>query len=123
MKKIIRLTESDLVRIVKRVIKEAEMSPKHAMAKINFSSLLKSNSKDCESIFKQLDIVIGEMISRISKEGYSINNEDWKNEANMFWDTQWVPHIENTYNVKLTPQLNKCLKDKVVNYFDNLFKE
>ena len=107
MGRIIKLTEQDLARIVKRVIAET------TSAQINFSSLAKPNSMDCESIWEQLDMFIIENVP----EG-SIDEKEWKRDVNMNWDKIWVPKIESMYKVKLDPMVNKCLKDKVLRYFD-----
>ena len=106
MKKIIRLTEDDLARIVKRVIAET------TSAQINFSSLAKPNSMDCESIWEQLDMFITEKIPDTG------DVKEWKRDVNMNGDKIWVPNIESMYKVKLDPMVNKCLKDKVLRYFD-----
>ena len=106
MARIIRLTERDLTSIVRLVIAET------TSAQINFSSLAKPNSMDCESIWEQLDMFIAE--SKLD----TVDVKEWKRDVNMNWDKIWVPNIESMYKVKLDPMVNKCLKDKVLRYFD-----
>jgi len=106
MKKIIRLTESDLTRIVKRVMKENEedksneegekfrYGPEHAINTLdrNVRKFIKSEDLDKEESFRRLDyliqIYVKPVLDKVKKTGYWTDKEI----------ESVIKHIRNTYN-------------------------
>jgi hypothetical protein len=89
MKKIIRLTERDLARIVKRVIKENEdqegekfrYGPEHAINSLNSNvkKFIKSEDLDKEESFRRLDYFIQKdvkpVLDKVKETGYWSDEE------------------------------------------------
>jgi benzoyl-CoA reductase/2-hydroxyglutaryl-CoA dehydratase subunit BcrC/BadD/HgdB len=115
MKKVIRLTESDLVRLVKRVINERDLEKEFD----EFSSDEESPI-DCEHLFKSMDFIYDDFMSHISLSPDEIDEADAEDlydefetelggildEANQM-DCDNIEDLEIVYNEYLSEMANK----------------
>jgi len=96
MKKIIKLTERDLTRIVKRVIKENEfrLSPEHVIDTLNHDvkKFIISQDLDKEESFSRLDYFIQRDVKPILDKAKE--NSLWTDEE----INEVIKYLKNAYN-------------------------